>query len=186
LRLCTKLPTYQSPGSLTPAAVAHNTAAALCSWLIAIAYWLAGGFIKSGKCTNLATHFHPMARSLVLSLLLLLLLLRLLLVLLVLYSWLIAIAYWLAGGFIKSGMCTNLATHFHLMARSLLLSLLLLLLSLLLLLLLLLSLLLLLLLLLCVQVGVVWAEPSRRGPDDSKQLHQLSFQTGDFLDVAIL
>lgn len=36
------------------------------------------------------------------------------------------------------------------------------------------------------QVGVVWAEPSRRGPDDSKSLHQLSFQTGDFLDVAIL
>jgi hypothetical protein len=38
----------------------------------------------------------------------------------------------------------------------------------------------------CMQVGVVWAEPSRRGPDDAKQLHQLSFQTGDFLDVAIL
>lgn len=36
------------------------------------------------------------------------------------------------------------------------------------------------------EVGVVWAEPSRRGPDDAKQLHQLSFQTGDFLDVAIL
>lgn len=36
------------------------------------------------------------------------------------------------------------------------------------------------------EVGQVWAEPMRRGPDDNKSLYQLSFQTGDFLDVAIL
>jgi hypothetical protein len=41
-------------------------------------------------------------------------------------------------------------------------------------------------LVLILQVGQVWAEPMRRGPDDNKSLHQLSFQTGDFLDVAIL
>lgn len=34
-------------------------------------------------------------------------------------------------------------------------------------------------------VGEVFASPDRRGPDDDKQLHQLQFQTGDFLDVAI-
>jgi histone deacetylase complex subunit SAP18 len=36
------------------------------------------------------------------------------------------------------------------------------------------------------EVGQVWAEPKKRGPDDTKSLHQLSFQTGDFLDVAFL
>jgi hypothetical protein len=35
-------------------------------------------------------------------------------------------------------------------------------------------------------VGQVWADGRRRTPDDGKSLHQLSFQTGDFLDVAIL
>lgn len=35
-------------------------------------------------------------------------------------------------------------------------------------------------------VGEVWADGRRPGPDDTKSLHQLSFQTGDYLDVAIL
>lgn len=35
------------------------------------------------------------------------------------------------------------------------------------------------------QVGEVFSDPHRRTPDDDKQLHQLQFQTGDFLDVAI-
>lgn len=34
-------------------------------------------------------------------------------------------------------------------------------------------------------VGEVFSSADRRGPDDEKQLHQLQFQTGDFLDVAI-
>ncbi|KAF8059115.1 hypothetical protein HT031_005287 [Scenedesmus sp. PABB004] len=33
-------------------------------------------------------------------------------------------------------------------------------------------------------VGEVWGDGARRSPDDAKSLHQLSFQTGDFLDVA--
>jgi hypothetical protein len=35
------------------------------------------------------------------------------------------------------------------------------------------------------QVGEVFSDDHRKGPDDDKSLHQLSFQTGDFLDVAI-
>jgi histone deacetylase complex subunit SAP18 len=37
------------------------------------------------------------------------------------------------------------------------------------------------------QVGEVFADPRvRHTPDDDKSLQQLQFQTGDFLDVAIL
>lgn len=36
------------------------------------------------------------------------------------------------------------------------------------------------------QVGEVFADASRPTADDNKSLHQLQFQIGDFLDVAIL
>mmetsp|Transcript_16731 Transcript_16731/g.23078 ORF Transcript_16731/g.23078 Transcript_16731/m.23078 type:complete len:146 (+) Transcript_16731:108-545(+) len=37
------------------------------------------------------------------------------------------------------------------------------------------------------RVGTVWSAPHRgRGEDDGKSLKSISFQTGDFLDVAIL
>jgi histone deacetylase complex subunit SAP18 len=36
------------------------------------------------------------------------------------------------------------------------------------------------------QVGEVFSDPRRTTPDDDKSLQQLQFQTGDFLDVAIL
>jgi histone deacetylase complex subunit SAP18 len=36
------------------------------------------------------------------------------------------------------------------------------------------------------QVGEVFSDPRRNLPDDDKSLQQLQFQTGDFLDVAIL
>eukprot|EP00475_Leptophrys_vorax_P003640 TRINITY_DN12140_c0_g1_i1.p1 TRINITY_DN12140_c0_g1~~TRINITY_DN12140_c0_g1_i1.p1 ORF type:complete len:161 (-),score=1.96 TRINITY_DN12140_c0_g1_i1:415-861(-) len=35
------------------------------------------------------------------------------------------------------------------------------------------------------QAGITYATARRRTPDDEKTLHELGFQTGDFLDVAI-
>lgn len=61
-----------------------------CSWLVAIACWLAGGFIKSGLVITLLPRTNSVAVS-------------------VCCSWLIAIAYWLAGGFIKSGLGNRIA-----------------------------------------------------------------------------